>query len=178
MYWLQRPPYAKRVGAVLLVLAAVFWDLRESRTAAYPVAALPIAAGAAIEDDAVDWINVPFGTLSAPDLSGATAATDIEPGEPLTGSLLADPVTVPADWWTVPIEIGALSLPGDEVLLVIADPPLTVQGVVVAAQVGDPYSLDFRPAAVAVPAVAAPVVAAAEREGLLVAAVRPPVTGR
>ncbi len=78
----------------------------------------------------------------------------------------------------MPVTIGPLSVPGDEVLLVVTDPPLTVNGLVIEAQVGNSYSLDFRPAAVAVPAAAAPAVAAAERGNVLVAAVRPLSTGR
>jgi hypothetical protein len=59
------------------------------------------------------------------------------------------------------------------VLLVVTDPPLTVGGIVVSTQRGDPYSLDYRPALVAVPGEVAPVIAAAGRAGLLVTAVRP-----
>ena len=69
--------------------------------------------------------------------------------------------------------VGAHAAAGDEVLLVVTDPPLTVRGVVVSAQQGDAYSLDYRPAVVAVPEESAAVVAAAAAAGTLVAAVAP-----
>ena len=83
-------------------------------------------------------------------------------------------VEVPPSWWTVPIDVGTLAVPGDEVLLVLADPPINVSGIVVSAQSGDAFSLAFRPAAVAVPSEAAALVAAAEREGVLITAIRTP----
>jgi len=156
-----------------LIVGALAWDVRSTATDPFPTAARPIAAGTRITDEAVAWVDLPRGRLKAPDLSDATAARDIDVGEPLTSSLLAGPVSAPADWWTVPIEIGSLSTPGDEVMLVITDPRLTALGVVITAQRGDPFSLDYRPAAVAVPPNVAPVIAAAEREGLLITAVRP-----
>ena len=173
MYWLQPPPYLRRAGAVLLILAALAWDIRSAATELFPTAAHPIVAGAKITSDAILWIDLPQGRLPIPDLSEATAARNIAAGEPLTPSLLSGSVTAPPDWWTVPIEIGTLSAPGDEVMLVIAEPPLTARGVVIAAQTGDPFTLDYRPAAVAVPPGLAPVIAAAEREGILITAVRP-----
>jgi hypothetical protein len=48
-----------------------------------------------------------------------------------------------------------------------------VPGLVVDPQKGDAYSLDFRPAVVAVPAESAALVAAATAQGTLVVAVRP-----
>jgi len=173
VYWLQPPPYIRRVGAILLIVTALAWDIRTAATEPFPTAARPITAGSRITDDAIAWIDLPQDRLPAPELSDATAARDIGTGEPLTPSLLVDSVTAPTDWWTVPIEIGTLSAPGDEVMLVIADPPLTTLGLVITAQKGDPFTLDYRPAAVAVPPGAAPVIAAAEREGLLITAVRP-----
>jgi hypothetical protein len=58
-------------------------------------------------------------------------------------------------------------------MLVITDPPLTIGGIVVSTQRGDPYSLDYRPALVAVPGNVAPLIAAADRAGSLVTATRP-----
>jgi hypothetical protein len=79
----------------------------------------------------------------------------------------------PEGWWEVPVAVGAHAAPGDEVLLVVLDPPLTVRGLVVSAQQGDAYSLGYRPAVVAVPEEAAALVAAAAAAGALVAAVAP-----
>jgi len=98
---------------------------------------------------------------------------DLAEGEPISASVVAAPATVPEGWWAIPIDVGPHAAPGDEVLLVVTDPPVTVAGVVVGAQRGDPYSLDYRPALVAVPGDMAAVVAAAEQAGVLVTATRP-----
>lgn len=163
---------------MLLILAAIVFDLRTAATEPYPVAARRIPAGTAITADSVSWVDLPRDQLPVPDLAEASAVRNIEAGEPLTSALIAGTATAPPDWWTVPIEIGELSTPGDDVMLVIADPPLTAFGVVIEAQVGDPFNLDYRPAAVAVPPDAAPLIAAAEREGLLITAVRGSAEGR
>jgi hypothetical protein len=111
--------------------------------------------------------------LRAVDLAGAVAAVDVAAGDPLSESLIAPAVTLPDGWWAVPIEVGVGATPGDTVLLVVTDPPLTVPGLVIRAQGGDRLSLDYRPALIGVPGEAAAIVAAAERSGLLVAALRP-----
>ena len=172
MYWLHPPPVLRRIGAVVLVLGALVWDLQGGASQPYPVAAIPIPSGATITVDAVGWIDLPEGMLPVSDPLGHSAATDIAPGEPLSAAVLAAPVAIPDDWWTIPVAIGSLARPGDAVLLVVADPPLSTVGLVVAPQVGDPYDLDHRPGSVAVPASAAPFVAAAEQQGLLVTAIR------
>ena len=170
---MQRPPYLRRAAAVALVIGAVVWDLRGSATEAHPFAANAIAAGEPIGSDDVRWRRLPEGSFAIPDLGGGVAAVDLAAGDPITGSVLTPPSEIPEGWWAVPVDVGPHALSGDPVLLVVTDPPLTVAGIVVTGQRGDPYSLDYRPALVAVPGEMAPVIAAAARAGLLVAAVRP-----
>lgn len=138
----------------------------------YPVAASDIAAGAPISADVVDWIDLPADALPPVDLAGASAVRDIAVGEPIAASALAGPVVPPDEWWVVPIEVGSVALTGDEVMLVIVDPPLTAYGVVVSPQIGERFSVDFRAAAVAVPPDVAPAIASAARDGALTTAVR------
>ena len=164
MYWLQRPPYLRWAAA---------WDMSGDPTSLHPYLATDVAAGDAIGETDVEWREVPMGMLPAPDLTRPVAAADLQAGDPLLDAVLRGPVAVPDGWWAVPVAVGANAGPGDEVLLVVTDPPTTISGVVVTAQKGDPYSLDFRPASVAVPAEAAALVAAASAQGVLVAAVRP-----
>jgi len=173
MFWLQPPPYLRRIGAVLLVVGALVWDLRGSATISYPVASRAVAAGTAISGDDIRWVRLPEGSLPPPDVADAVAAVDIAAGDPIAPSLIAPKVLLPAGWWAVPIEVGVGATPGDTVLLVVTDPPLTIPGLVMQAQNGDRLALDYRPALVAVPGETAAVVAAAERAGLLVTAVRP-----
>ena len=172
MYWLQSPPYLKRLGASLLILAAIAWDLRSSAVEPFPTATGHIAAGTPITDELITWIELPQGRVPRPDLANATAARDIGAGELLTTPVLAGSFVAPDGWWTVSIEIGALAAPGDEVLLVIDDPPITTTGFVISPQLGDPYTMTYRRAAVAVAPDLAPVIAAAERADQLITAVR------
>jgi len=173
VYWLQRPPYLRWAAAALLVVGAAAWDLNEGPTSLHPYLITDVAAGDAVTDADVAWREVPAGMVQAPDLTRPVAAVDLQAGDPLLDAVLSGPVTVPDGWWAIPVAVGANAGPGDEVLLVVTDPPTTVSGIVVTAQRGDPYSLDFRPASVAVPAEAAALVAAASARGVLVAAVRP-----
>jgi hypothetical protein len=172
VYWLQSPPYLKRLGAFLLILAAIAWDLRASAVEPFPTATGLIAAGTPITDELITWVDLPQGRLPRPDLANATAARDIAAGELLTSPALAGPFSAPAGWWTVSIEIGALATPGDEVLLVVDDPPISTTGFVITPQFGDPYTMAYRPAAVAVAPDLAPLVAAAQRSDRLITAVR------
>jgi Flp pilus assembly protein CpaB len=172
VYWLQRPPYLVRAGLVALVLAALWWDIAAARTEAFPVAARDIAAGSVIGSADISWAPVPVGAFPIQRVEGAVARVAIPAGDPIAGSMLGEAVSAPQDWWTVPLQIGPLAVPGDEVLMVVADPPFSTTGIVVAAQSGERYSLDYRPGSVAVPPQAAPVIAAAEREGRLTTAIR------
>jgi hypothetical protein len=172
VYWLQRPPYLRWAAALALVLGAAAWDLRPAVTDLHPFLTAPVRAGEPIVD--WEWRAVPSGVLPDPiSPSGAAAAVDLPADTPLIEPTLRSPIAAPPGWWEVPVAVGAHASAGDEVLLVVVDPPTTVAGIVVTAQQGDPYSLDYVPAAVAVPAEFAPLVAAASAGGTLVAAVRP-----
>lgn len=173
MYWLPRPPYLRWAGAALLLLGALIWDLRPNPVEMRPFAARALAAGQTITAAEVEWRAVPAGLLEQVDLTGKTAAVNVPAGDPLVGAVLGTAVAVPDGWWQVPIDIGAGAAPGREVMLVVGEPPSTIRGLVVGAQQGDRYSLDFQPALVAVPAEAAALVATAARDGSLVAALAP-----
>ncbi|MBU1865463.1 MAG: hypothetical protein KKE89_03530 [Actinobacteria bacterium] len=173
MYWLQRPPYLRWAAAALLVIGAAMWDLRPEPTTLHPYLITDVSAGDPIEDGDIEWRRVPAGLIAAPDLSAPIAATDLNSGQPLCDAMLRKPAVVPPGWWSVPVTVGSHAGAGDEVLLVVVDPPTTVVGIVVTPQRGDPYSLNYRPASVAVPAASAPLIAASSSSGTLVAAVRP-----
>jgi len=173
VYWLQRPPYLRWASAGLLLLVAAAWDLSGEPTRNHPFLITPVAAGSPITDDLLVWRPVPAGMLELPDLGGSVAAVDLAAGDPLTPSVLGSPVVAPAGWWAVPLAIGRHADAGDEVMLVTIDPALTIPGIVVEPESGDAYSLDFRPAVVAVPGDVAPLVAAAAGEGRLITVVEP-----
>jgi hypothetical protein len=173
VYWLPHPPYLRWAGAALLLVGALAWDLRAPVVELRPFVARPLRSGEAVDSSAVEWREVPAGLLPAPDLDGTAAAVDLTAGDPLVDAVLSREVAVPAGWWEVPVAVGAHAAAGDAVMLVITDPPATVEGLVVSPQQGDAYSLDYRPAVVAVPAEAGALVAAAAAAGSLVAAVAP-----
>jgi hypothetical protein len=173
VYWLPPAPYLRWAAAAALLLGALAWDLRPVATETLPFAARSLQAGEAIDAGAVSWRAVPAGLFTAPDLSAATAANDLAAGDPLTPSVLGTAAVVPAGWWEVPVAVGSHARAGDVVMLVVTDPPTTITGLVVSAQQGDPYSLDYRPAVLAVPGESAALVATAAASGALVAAVAP-----
>ncbi|MDX1690951.1 MAG: hypothetical protein R3290_08015 [Acidimicrobiia bacterium] len=173
MYWLGPSPLPRRVAAVLLVVAALAWDLRSRATVDYPFAAADTARG---EPVAVEWRPVPAGILPEPAGTGV-AAVEVRAGTPLTASVLTATPIPPDEWWAVPVDAAAHAAAGDTVLLVSADPPLEVTGLVTAAQEGDRFGTAYRAALVAVPGAQAPLVAAAAARGSLLVAVRPGVDG-
>lgn len=155
------------------MLAAFAWDLSAGRSVPFPFAARDIAAGEPIDDSAVRWRDVPAGLLTPPDLADAAARVPIPAGEPITASTSGTAAVAPDGWWAVPVDLAPGVVPGDEVLLVITDPPRTVPGIVISPGSADRFGLDARPASVAVPGEAAALVASASRSGLIVAATRP-----
>ena len=171
MYWLQRPPYLRRIAAVLLVIGALAWDLRPDPAEMRPYAARDLARGEALGSADIDWRRVPAGILPEPDLNGATTAVDVAAGAPLLPGVLRSAPAVPEGWWGLPLSIGSHAAAGDTVMLLATDPPLAVPGLVLSAARGDAYSLDHRPAVVAVPGDQAALVAAADAKGTLIAAV-------
>jgi hypothetical protein len=173
VYWLQHPPYLRWGAAAFLVLAALGWDLRRPATELMPFAARALQSGEAIDSAAVEWKEVPAHLLPAADLAGTFAAVDLDRGDPLVDGVLRGLGATPDGWLEIPMETGIHARPGDEVVLVVTDPPATVPGLVVDPQKGDAYSLDFRPAVVAVPSESAALVAAAAAQGTLVVAVKP-----
>ncbi len=173
MYWLQRPPYLRWAAAITLIAGAMAWDLRGSPTESHPFLTAAVPAGSPVPAEAVAWHNVPAGLLTLPDLEATVAAVDLEPGDPVTPSVMTTAAVAPQGWWAVPVSLGRHAAPGDEVMLVMIDPPITVGGIVLEAESGDRYSLDFSPAVIAVPGESAALVAAASAEGRMIAVVRP-----
>lgn len=173
MYWLQPPPYLRWAAAATLVIGAFLWDLRGTPSVPHPFAADEIAAGSPLGEADVVWRSLPRGAFPIPDLAAAVTAVDLSPGDPISAAVLTGAAPIPEGWWAIPLDVSDRAGPGDRVLLVVVDPPMTLSGIVVESASGDAMSLSRRPALVAVPATDAAVVAAAGAAGLLVTAIRP-----
>ena len=172
MFWLTRPPYLRRILAAAILVTAAVWDLLGRRTEPFPFAATDIPAGEAVAEELIDWRPVPAGMLALPDLAQPIAARAIASGEPLLPSSIGGEGPIPEDWWAVPVALPATALPGTEVRLVLFDPPLAVDGIVVASGERDLLSISDA-GLVAVPAEAAESVARAAIDGEVAILVRP-----
>ena len=105
MLLLTRPPYVRWAAVTLIVAAALAWDLSARTTEPFPFAAERIESGTRITDESIEWRAIPTGSLVMPVLDDPRAAVDIEVGDPITPSVTATARSVPADWWSVPVEL-------------------------------------------------------------------------
>ncbi len=162
---LSKPPYLRWVFAVGLVGLAFAWDLTRQATELAPFAATRIDRGTVIETEQISWKPVPVGLLGSVAPEGATVLVDVEPGEPITASIIGSGVFAPEGWWTVPVEVPSATWPGANVRIVL-DTGMTVAGVVVAPSSQDSFGIASA-GLVAVPEVFAGEVALAAGAGRL-----------
>lgn len=168
MFWLRRPPYLRRAAAAAVVLAAFLWDVRDKAEAPYPFAAAGIAAGAPITDSMVEWRSLPEGAMALPDLSNPVAARDLPAGEPIVPSAVSRPTAIPDGWWSVPVPLPPVAVPGSPVRLIDTTTGLQVDGLVVAPGTDDLMSTDTSGLVAVSPDVAADVAIAAGQGTLVV----------
>jgi hypothetical protein len=173
VHWFRRPPYFRWAAAALIVLIAFISEASGSTTVAHPFVRNDTAAGAMFSVDHLEWRQVTAGALAMPDLSAPlVAAHDLTGGDPLLPSSLGSPVAVPSDWWAVPTPLPEGTTPGDPVRLVILDPLLVIDGIVVAAPLPDAFAYEAV-GLVAVPGDLAPTAAAAAAYNGVVALLHP-----
>ena len=158
--------------AVILVASTAWtWTTRPGNDL-IPVATADLTAGRPLSEAAVEWREVPAGTLSGivavSDLRSDRILTrDVPAGEPITRSAIGAGVPVPDDWWAVPVDLPDGARIGDRVRIVLSEPAQAADGVVIHLGRVDA----FEPVAglVAVPhAVADTVARAAARQGVAV----------
>lgn len=172
MFWLTRPPYLRWAAAALLLVGALAWDVRGRSGVPYPFAAQPIAAGAIIGESDVEWLTVPDGLLTPPDLSAPIAARAIVAGEPILPSAVDAEAGVPDGWWAVPVALPAAAVVGSRVRLIATVSGIESDGLVVAAASTDLLSISDA-GLVAVPPEHATAVAGAAVDGTLIVLVAP-----
>jgi len=137
VFLLGRPLVLRWTLAVVLVLAAIYVDLRPPSTVDHPYAAFDLDAGDAIDRSSVLWRSVPKGLFEPVDLP-ASAGRQINRGQPI---LMADidtrNVDVPDGWLVVEVPVPQGSVSGGAVVAIVAHfdaEPVSHPGVIVSTQ--------------------------------------------
>lgn len=148
MLWLQRPPWARWIGAGLLVAIAVWVELGPDPSIAHPFATTEIAPGEAIDASNTEMRQVPIGIFEPVEL-GERVTGVVGFGEPILRSHVSTARTaVPPGWWVVSIGLPVGSRVGDQVHVVILDTGAAVPGIVVTEGFSDPFDSAFGAVAV------------------------------
>jgi hypothetical protein len=172
VFWLTRPPYIRWAVAAAIVIGARVWDQQGSTQVLYPFASTAIAAGTPITDSQVTWRNVPDGAMEMPDLTDPIASRDVAAGEPIVPSAVSGVSMIPDGWWSVPIPLPSVAIPGTTVRLVGTETSFETDGIVVSVA-GDELLSFSESGLVAVPPGFAAVVAIASRDGTLIVLLDP-----
>jgi hypothetical protein len=164
MYWLARPPYVRRAGAVLIVLFAIWFEMAPDPTVLHPFAKADMAAGTAVMPS--DFVQKPVPPGFLPEVNPQGVLTlSIAAGDPvMPGMVNQDPV-VPSGWWALDVPVPAGVAAGTEVRLLVdqEDSGRVVVGLIVRIQ--EPDSFEGNIALVAVPEADAAAAAAAVAQG-------------
>lgn len=135
---MQTPPWGRWIAAGLIVLGALWIELRPQASVEHPFATEEIAAGAEIGDWNSRLQRVPAGMLEPVTLAGV-ALTDIAVGEPILASTIGDrEEKTPDGWWTIEIALPGGAAPGDGAQVVLLDTGSVVPAVVVTGVTDDP----------------------------------------
>jgi hypothetical protein len=173
VFWLQRPPYARWAGTILLVAFAVAIDMRGEPTVVHPFAATDLQAGSRLDAADVEWRDVPGGLLPTPALDGMFTARFIADSEPIVPSAVTPTDPVPAGWWAIELQLPGGVDPGTRARVVIDDPPLATDAIVVSVTDGGAFGASTT-GLVAIPARFADEVGRAARRHAAVVLVRRP----
>ena len=138
MLWLQTPPWGRWIAAGLIVLGALWVELRPDPSVEHPFAIDVIDAGAEIGDWNTAPQRVPAGMLE-PVTLGGVALTEIAPGDPILASSIGEQdEQIPDGWWAIEIALPIGAGPGDKAELVLLDTGSVVPAMVVAGVTDDP----------------------------------------
>jgi Flp pilus assembly protein CpaB len=147
------------------------WDLSKSQTTSFPFAAVDIPVATPITDDLIEWMPMPEGAIPVPVLSGASAATNIGTGDPLTRSVLSRTEPLPPGWWSIPIDIPARVPVGASIRVVLPD-GTAATGIVTQPAGSDSLGVPS-PGSVGFPEATADIVAQLASTGRLIILVEP-----
>jgi len=135
---LQTPPWGRWISAGLIVLGALWVELRPQPSVDHPFATEEILAGAEIDDSNSRLERVPAGLLE-PITPGGVALITIGAGEPILSSSVAPrDEWAPDGWWAIEIALPVHARPGDRAQMVLLDTGAVVPAIVVAGVADDP----------------------------------------
>ncbi|MDX1469590.1 MAG: hypothetical protein R3258_09630 [Acidimicrobiia bacterium] len=139
MLWLSRPPWARWIGAGLIVVAALWFELSPAANVEHPFATVDIDPGQLINAGNTEMRHVPSGLLENVEI-GQAAGRKIESGEPILASDVR-PVEpdVPKGWWVVAASLPRGARTGDHVQVLMLDSGLAAPGIVIAEGSDDPF---------------------------------------
>ena len=146
------------------MLFAVLVDLRGPSTERRPFAAADIETGTRLSPQQVVWRDVPRGLLPQSVPAGAFTVRPVGRGEPLLPGALGERPPSPDGWWSVELRVPAGAEVGAQARIVVRDPPLATDGVVVSLAAGGAFD-SFRTGMVAVPPQHADAIARASTGG-------------
>jgi len=140
MYWLARPPYLRRVGAVLIVVVAVWFEMAPEPTVPHPFAKVDLPTGMPVTPADFELRPIPPGILPPVDPEGVLAIA-ISSGDPLVPGMISNSGLVPDGWWALDVPIPAGVSAGTEVRLVVdqEEVPRVVVGLIVRVQESDSF---------------------------------------
>ena len=136
--WLQTPPWARWIAALLIAGLAVWIEVRPDPSMPHPFAIEDIPAGAVIDESNTEQRRVPVGTFEAVEIGGV-AVESIGFDEPVLASDLGDPNgRVPEGWWMVEVALPSTARTGAAARLVMLDSGAAADGIVVSPAIDDP----------------------------------------
>lgn len=161
--WLQSPPWARWIAALLIAAAAVWIEIRPEPTTSHAFAIEDIAAGTVVDHTNTETRPMPAGSLTPVEL-GQTALRPIHAGDPVLATDIGDSrELVPSNWWGIELSLPRSAQAGDSARLVLLDGNDVIDGVVVTPAGEDPLGSGL--GMVAVPPETAGEVARAVAEG-------------
>lgn len=117
---MSRPPYLRRIAAVVVVLAAVAVEFRPTTTERMPIAATDLPAGATVTEADVVWVDVSQGAIE-PAALPAIVSRMVPAGAPISAADTGtDTVDVPTDWLQIELEVPAATQNGATVVAVMS----------------------------------------------------------
>jgi hypothetical protein len=117
---MSRPPYLRRIAAVLVVLVAVAIEFRPTTTQRLAIATTDLVAGTTVTEADVAWVDVSKGAIE-PAVLPAIVSRMVPAGAPISDADVdSGSVEVPADWLQIELEVPAATQNGATVVAVMS----------------------------------------------------------